>query len=767
MRPSIYLWAVFLLLCPLFALVGCKGKKEAPQVSSYLGDGEISDELAVTRVVLYQNGVGYFERRGTVEGDTLTLRIRPDQINDILKSLTIIDLGEGRPVSISLPVDRKAIDALSALPTQIREEGGLLSLLEAFRGARVVLRTRTGTVEGRIVGLENLPTTDANGNYLMNYRVTVKQQAGELQVVAVDDIVGLNIRDRTLEVGLDKSLDLSLNEGAWKPIELKVRMSSGGKREIMVSYIIAMPVWKPAYRLVLGDEDKGLFQGWSVVDNVSGSEWQQVRLSLVAGMPMSFRYDLYTPNFVTRPDLSARGVRTAIAPPVEQAAWGDSSKDRSLANELYDGETLRDGRMPGSGIGYGGAGRGGGGMAEGRVGTARAREDRAPRSTVTATGRSARDSDESGFAMDELMWDQPVLAEPEPAIMDYSVLQNTFEAHGEATQLGALFQYDIASRVTVPDRASALVNLVQANTKAGEVALFRTEIHGSYTGLNPFRAVQFENDSGFDLEPGPVTLYKSGTFVGEGYLPRTESGSVVHITFAMDARVTLKTAREESEEAAKILKISGGGLTSEIKRVTHLSYEIRNQHAEDIRAVIRRPVRPEWKLDPMPEGTLTAAGAYYIPVTVKAGATLEFKVRESTPIVRTLTLDSRHALDLLKVQITDDALDPALRAQLQEVVDKQGELQVVREQLVALVTQRDELAVEASRLADSLEDLKDIRDTGARRLREQLIARKTTVERDLNNLTTKMTELRVKESDLNLTLRALFRSISFEAPKAP
>ncbi len=727
------------LALALTAVTGCKSK--APKVAdpSYLGEGEISDELAVTRVVLYQNGVGYFERRGTVEGDTLTLRIRPDQINDILKSLTIIDLGEGRPVSISLPVDRRAIDALSSLPTQIRDDGGIMSLLEAFRGARVVLRTATSTIDGRVVGLESIPTTDAKGNYQAGWRVTIKQSAGELQVVAVTDIVGLKILDRTLEVGLDKSLDLSLNEGAWKPIELKVRMSSGGKRDIMVSYIIAMPVWKPAYRLVIGEEDKSLFQGWSVVDNVSGSDWEQVRLSLVAGMPMSFLYDLYTPNFVTRPDLTSRSQRVAIAPPEEQSAWGAvDRKEQTRADKL---EAYADD----SSIGYGAIGGSG------------------VKTKAAATGRAA-----PGASPARSAWDAPAEAAPmaeleEEYAMDYESLQRNFESSGEATQLGALFQYDVASRVSVPDRSSALVNLVQANSNAREVALFRTEIFSNYSNLQPFRAVQFQNDSGFDLEPGPVTLYKAGTFVGEGYLPRTENGSVVHITFAADARVNLKSSREETEEAAKILKISGGGLTSEIKRVNLFSYEIRNQHPEDIQAVIRRPVRAEWKLDPIPEGTLTAAGAYYIPVKVKAGETATFSFKESTPVVRTLTLDSRHAIDLLKVQISDAALDPALKAQLEEVIAKQNELHEVREQLEALGQQRSELATEASRLSDSLEDLKDIRDAGARQLREQLITRKANAERDLNGITTRMTELRVRESDLSLTLRALFRSISFEA----
>ena len=67
-----------------------------------------ADDLKLTRAILYQNGVGYFERRGKIVGDRLTVRIRADQVNDFLKSLTVIDSSKGKAVSVSLPLDRNA-----------------------------------------------------------------------------------------------------------------------------------------------------------------------------------------------------------------------------------------------------------------------------------------------------------------------------------------------------------------------------------------------------------------------------------------------------------------------------------------------------------------------------------------------------------------------------------------------------------------------------------------------------------------------------------
>jgi hypothetical protein len=107
-------------------------------------------ELKVSRAVLYQNGIGYFERRGKLEGDVLRIRVRPDQIRDVLKSLTVVDLSEGRAVSIALPIEKSRFKQLSELPEQVRNQGGLLATAQAFRGARCKLEAGGGSAKGRL-----------------------------------------------------------------------------------------------------------------------------------------------------------------------------------------------------------------------------------------------------------------------------------------------------------------------------------------------------------------------------------------------------------------------------------------------------------------------------------------------------------------------------------------------------------------------------------------------------------------------------------------
>src|SRR5438045_552575 len=101
-------------------------------------------QLPVKRVVLYKNGVGYFEHVGRVQGNQeVAIPFTSGQLNDVLKSLTVLDLGGGRITGVgygsSAPVDRQ----LGDLRLPIGEHTTLTDFLGALRGARVEIRSGT------------------------------------------------------------------------------------------------------------------------------------------------------------------------------------------------------------------------------------------------------------------------------------------------------------------------------------------------------------------------------------------------------------------------------------------------------------------------------------------------------------------------------------------------------------------------------------------------------------------------------------------------
>jgi len=98
--------------------------------------------------------------------------------------------------------------------------------------------------------------------------------------------------------------------------------TGSGEREIFVSYISEVPVWKSTYRILMPDKpnDKPLLQGWAVVDNTIGEDWQDVELTLVAGAPQSFVQNISQPYYVRRPEV-ALPESAQLTPQTHEAAF--------------------------------------------------------------------------------------------------------------------------------------------------------------------------------------------------------------------------------------------------------------------------------------------------------------------------------------------------------------------------------------------------------------------------------------------------------------
>ncbi len=104
---------------------------------------------------------------------------------------------------------------------------------------------------------------------------------------------------------------------------LYIDSTDAKSREVSASYIIPAPVWKSSYRLLLEGTEPTL-EGWAIVDNTTGEDWTNVRMSLISGKPISFISALYEPKYNQR--LSADLAEDqAVAPTVFQGGIGGGS----------------------------------------------------------------------------------------------------------------------------------------------------------------------------------------------------------------------------------------------------------------------------------------------------------------------------------------------------------------------------------------------------------------------------------------------------------
>ena len=697
-------------LCSMVAFsAACSGGMTAG------GPGRSAAQIPIKRVILYQNGVGYFERQGQLSGDVLTLQIRPSQINDLLKSLTVIDQSKGRAVSVSLPLEKTGAQRLSELPEQVRNAGGLLDVLRVFRGAHVQVVSKLGTLSGRVVGVEPIQSQRPNGGATtVDWRLTLKTSGEDLRVVAVSDISRITLRDRTLSFGLDQSLDVSLNQGNWKPIAFEVRLTGSDEHRLLASYIIEMPQWKPAYRLVLDENGKSpLLQGWAVVDNVSGEDWNQVQLSLVAGTPMSFIYDLHSPQFPKRVDLTPRHRNNAPAPVVEQPG-------RPISNTLQR-HHARSRRADTRSFGLG---------------------DRGP--VPEPAPEEADDDGDEGWLSSALG----------------NELERQAPSSAGGAKVGALFRYDIKDPVTIPDRSSTLVAIVNERVKGREVVLFRPELTRGAAKSHPYRAVMFANGTGFTLEKGPVTIYSRGTFVGEGFVERMERDMTSFLTYSIDGNVSSSNKMGTTEEGLRLLKIADGMVVTEVLRVEKTTYSLENNHDEPITAYIKTIKRQGWKLRTRPEDTVDGANALFVPATVPANGQAELTVEWVKPVVRRVNIDTSLSTTVLQMYLQAGKAPPAISKALDEILQiKRKRDEVVRE-TARLQKQHRAISKDQARVRKNLKLL--TKTKGNQGLRNELVKKLAALEKDLGKLSGQLVRLSEQDAELYSRMTVLIRGISLD-----
>jgi len=193
---------------------------------------------------------------------------------------------------------------LGALRLPLGEKTSVAEFLDALRGARLEVRG-TPPIAGRLLSVER-KTRVSGGTTLEVEVISLVTDAGEVREVELTPATRVRLMDATLNQEVGKYLTLLASERDQDLRRMAISTEGKGERQIYVSYISEVPVWKTTYRIVLSPkvESKPLLQGWAIVDNTVGEDWNDVQLSLVAGAPQSFIMDLSKPYYATRPSVS-------------------------------------------------------------------------------------------------------------------------------------------------------------------------------------------------------------------------------------------------------------------------------------------------------------------------------------------------------------------------------------------------------------------------------------------------------------------------------
>jgi hypothetical protein len=718
-----------------------------------------STDLGLERVVLYRNGIGYFERHGEVDDSTLRIRVRRDQINDLLKSLTVVDKN-GQAVSVSMPLDPDtwASAALSALTPG---QGSLAQLLDGLRGTEVTLHTTVGRVRGRVVLVEMIvdePDPDApaprggggaGGPSQRDFKVTL-MKGPDLKVVRLSKVRDVTLHDGDLGMQLHRRLDASSGEGMFQQVEVAIQLVGAKSHDVSVSYVVAAPMWKPTYRVVLPENGKGqaLLQGWAVVDNTSGEDWSAVKMSLTSGEPIAFEYDLHTPRTVGRSDLTEAGVRKRATVALGETTYGEY-EEAPMAEPVSEPEMAEykaDEDQAGADL---------------RAGDRANEKDANKPARPMKMSKTTTVSGISGGPPAP----KPGLVEGQSSAVDLEGLRRSTLADARAKTVSGMTRFDLEERITVPNGSSTMVAILNRQVDAEQTFLYRPGGAGIGYDANPYRVVRFKNSTPFVLEPGPISIYTGGSFVGEGLSEAVSTNTSATIPFAVEPSILVSSTSTYDGDEMRLLKISRGVLEVESFSRTTTTWSVKGKPAEAAYSVLVRHSKAGWNyelVDP-PKGTEVLPDGYLIRVEIPKGKTEgSTKVVEQTPSTTTISIWDYRALGLLETLVLSADLTPDMRTKIQPIVDLRREIGRIDTEIDGLKAQQIELDQRANETRENLEAIK--KDPAATSLRKKLSDRLDDFTRDGDKLGRRVVELQSQRLEKKIALEDLLDDLDLSAP---
>ncbi len=658
--------------------------------------------MPITRVVLYKHGVGYFEREGTARGDeSIALAFKQAEVSDVLKSLIVLDLDGGHIASVSYDSTKPIEQLLAEVSLSIPEDKGLTGLLPQLKGARVRI-TQAGAepIEGMILGLDS-SRKKVSETVIVVPVLSLLVDDGAIRSFELPDLTAIQILDEAVRADLDYYLKTQLSAKKKDARTFSIFARGEGERRIRLAYNVAAPVWKATYRLMLGGpEQPPQIQGWAVVDNTQDEDWENISLSLVSGLPVSFIHDLYTPRYIRRPTVEVRETTGVLPPEVES---GMEMFDLGLAASM-------------------------------------------PEYDAGAAERGTRSGSRNRYAASR---DHLVAIATPPF--------SSAPAQVRERKLGDLFAYEIEHPVTIRRNQAALVPIVLREFKGRPVLLYNKETRAQ----NPLRCVEFENTTGLTLEGGPVTVQEDGSYVGEAMLETIKPDETRLIPFAVELGVkVLDNVASQDEHISRVV-IHNGTLQTRHAQVKTTTYAFDNKgEGPAVVYLEHRREDADWKLvEPGTAHEITESFWRFRFELAPRGQT-HFRVRTQRLVSQRHVLGDTSARQL-ELWIDQLFLDDSTAEIIRQALLFRQQLSEVEEQVKRMEAERKTIHAEQSRIRENLKSLGD--RASEKELKERFVRTFTTQEDRLEDIDKQLAASTAAIDNLRSLVGSLLSRLNYQA----
>lgn len=618
------------------------------------------EKAPLGRVVVYRNGIAYYERHAKVVDGKLTLQVPADKVDDFLKSLTVSDARSGQTLPISFPSKGKKV-------------------------------------------------------------------AGDVEMI--------------------------------------VQFPDASPREVVLSYVTESPAWKPTYRVVVTDKGEVDIQGWAIVDNTSGEDWESVRVGVGSSSALSFRYDLHSIRTVHRETLQSEDT-FAKAPPKggtvvrddqggeqELAALGDEDIARNEGHPdvaAYEAAPIQA-PAPAS-AGRGGVASTGSASRAYKVQKVKrsldadkkedvddrqvdelAKNIRGTRRTVVIEGYAdPNEPDAPSRSADRanLMRNQLIERGVPPAQVKIAAKgavsgrragvrvvaaaaapgEDKKPVESDGAPVGES-HFESKGAMTVAKGTSAMVSVVNQKAKGEVVYLYDAESrHGD--SRYAFKSVRFANPTQSTLESGPMTVYGDGRFIGEGLAEPIPPGQTAVVPFALDRQVVVDREGSTGDRMDTLVKLHRGVLTAEVQHWKLTKLKLTNRQFKPVTVLVRHQSLRGWTVSKGPKAAEQFGESRLYQVVLAPGETQMLEIEESTPLVRTVDLRTPFGVELVRAWLELGKPNEAVEAQMTKLVKLFDEVNKAEETIHSLRERADEYRLRMNELQEQLVSLKAVKTSG-------------------------------------------------------
>lgn len=586
------------------------GIGQSVQVNSDKNKGE--GPLPIKQVVLFNSGVGYFQREGDVEGNTrVDLTFPVGDINDLLKSMVLQDLGGGRVSSVNYdshdPIDK----ILRSFALDLTHNPTFGQLLNQARGEKIELlrleKKEPVKLTATIVGLETKQQPTDKGQLASVEYLNLSGPNG-MQSVALEQVLGVRFLNQVLENEFQRALKVLAGAHDMQKKTVSLGFSGVGKRPVKVGYVVERPIWKTTYRLRLDPNGKLSLQGWALVENPSDDDWNDVRMVLVSGRPISYQMNLYEPLYIPRPFVEPE-LFASLRPPVYGGAMPGMAADQPAAPPAERDLKARADRQEQANKQFA---PGMGGQLPGMFN---------PANQLQNLNKLTYEELQQRRQQQQQLRDEAKKKGSAVAGLNF---KEGIQSVATAEEVGDYYQYVLDQKISLPRQKSAMLPILDHLIEGHKVSIFNESIHTRY----PLLGLKLKNTSGQPLTQGPVTVYEGGSYAGDTRILDLQPNEERFLSYALDQGTEIKTQIKANPSPDMNFTIGSNSLAARYKMRETKTYTLKNRSTNERTVIVEHPIRTDWKLINPQKPAEQSRRVYRFQVTVAPGKAAELEVVE-------------------------------------------------------------------------------------------------------------------------------------------